>query len=222
MTEYSLHAGIKEWYSALGGQVEVKVDDFVVDVVKDELLIEIQTGNLSAIKKKVGKLLLTNHVRLVYPIAKVKWIAYASNTGDLLRKRRSPKRGKIIDLFIEMVYLSDFINNQNFSFEVLLIEEEERRCEDGKGSWRRRGVSVKDRKLLRVLDRVVFEDRNDFLKILPDNLGMSFTNRVLAKELGISIRLAQKITYCLRKMNVLTIDGKKKRELLFRVLKGDN
>jgi len=222
MTEYSLHAGIKEWYSALGGQVEVNVDDFVVDVVKDELLIEIQTGNLSAIKKKAGKLLLTNHVRLVYPIAKVKWIAYASNTGDLLRKRRSPKRGKIIDLFIEMVYLSDLINNQNFSFEVLLIEEEELRCEDGKGSWRRRGVSVKDRKLLRVFDRVIFEDGNDFLKILPDNLGMSFTNRVLAKELGISIKLAQKITYCLRKMNVLTIDGKKKRELLFRVPKSDN
>jgi len=221
MTEYSLHAGIKKWYSALGGQVEVKVDDFVVDVIKDKLLIEIQTGNLSAIKKKLDKLLLTNHVRLVYPIAKVKWIAYASKTGELLRKRRSPKRGKIIDLFIEMIYFPDLINNQNFSFEVLLIEEEELRCEDGKGSWRRRGVSIKDRKLLRVFDRVVFEDRTDFLKILPDNLGMSFTNRVLAKELGISIRLAQKITYCLRKMNVLTIDGKKKRELLFRVPNGE-
>jgi hypothetical protein len=221
MTEYSLHAGIKKWYSALGGQVEVKVDDFVVDVIKDKLLIEIQTGNLSAIKKKLDKLLLTNHVRLVYPIAKVKWIAYASKTGELLRKRRSPKRGKIIDLFIEMIYFPDLINNQNFSFEVLLIEEEELRCEDGKGSWRRRGVSIKDRKLLRVFDRVVFEDRTDFLKILPDNLGMSFTNRVLAKELGISIKLAQKITYCLRKMNVLTIDGKKKRELLFRVPNGE-
>jgi hypothetical protein len=219
MTEYSLHAGIKEWYSVLGGQVEVKVDDFIVDVVKDELLIEIQTRNLSAIKKKLGKLLLTNQVRLVYPIAKVKWIVYVSNSGEFVRKRKSPKRGKIIDLFIEMVHLSDFINDKNFSFEVLLIEEEELRCDDGKGSWRRRGASVKDRKLLKVFDRVVFEDRTGFLKILPDNLGASFTNRVLAKKLGISIRLAQKITYCLRKMNALIIDGKKKRELLFRVPK---
>jgi len=219
MTEYSLHAGIKEWYSVLGGQVEVKVDDFIVDVVKDGLLIEIQTRNLSAIKKKLGKLLLTNQVRLVYPIAKVKWIVYVSNSGEFVRKRRSPKKGKIIDLFIEMVHLSDLINDKNFSFEVLLIEEEELRCDDGKGSWRRRGVSVKDRKLLKVFDRVVFEDRTDFLKILPDTLAVSFTNRVLAKKLGISVRLAQKITYCLRKMNVLIIDGKKKRELLFRVPK---
>jgi len=217
MTEYSLHAEIKEWYSALGGEVEVKVDDFIIDVLKDGLLIEIQTRNLSAIKKKIGKLLLTNKVRLVYPLSNVKWIVYVSNSGEFIRKRRSPKKEKIVDLFIELVHLSDLINDKNFSFEVLLIEEEEIRCDDGKGSWRRRGISIKDRKLLKVFDRIVFEDRTDFLKILPDNLGVPFTNRVLAKELGISIRLAQKITYCLRKMNGLLIDGKKKRELLFRV-----
>jgi hypothetical protein len=219
MTEYSLHAGIKELYSVLGGQVEVKVDDFVVDVVKDGVLIEIQTRNLSIIKKKLAKLISTNQVRLVYPIARIKWIVYVSKSGEFIRKRRSPKKGKIIDFFIEMVYLSDLIINKNFSFEILLIEEEELRCDDGKGSWRRRGVSIKDRKLLKVFDRVIFEDRTDFLKILPDNLGEFFTNRVLAKKLGISIRLAQKITYCLRKMNLIIIVGKKKRELLFRVPK---
>ena len=219
MTEYSLHAEIKERYSVLGGQVEVKVDDFIVDVVLDDLLIEIQTRNLSAIKKKLGKLLLTNIVRLVYPIAKVKWIIYVSNQGEFIRKRKSPKRGKIIDLFIEMVHLSDLINDKNFSFEVLLIEEEELRSDDGKGSWRRRGVSIKDRKLVKVLDSVIFEDSSDFLKILPNNLGVPFTNRSLANKLDISIRLAQKITYCLRKMNALLVDGKKKRELLFRVSK---
>ena len=219
MTEYSLHNDLKDWYSVADGQIEVKVDDFVIDVVKDGLLIEIQTRNLSAIKKKLGKLLLTNQVRLVYPIAKVKWIVYVTNSGEFVRKRKSPKRGKIIDLFSEMVHLSDLINDKNFSFEVLLIEEEELRCDDGKGSWRRRGVSIKDRKLLKVFDRIVFEDKTDFLKIIPDNLGVPFTNRVLAKKLGVSIRLAQKITYCLRKMNVLIIEGKKKRELLFRVPK---
>jgi hypothetical protein len=219
MTEYSLHAGIKEWYSVSGGDVEVKVDDFVVDVVKKGMLFEIQTRNLSAIKKKLGVLLLRNRVRLVYPVTKVKWIVHVSKSGEFVRKRRSPKKGKIVDLFVEMVHLADLVNEENFSFEVLLIEEEEVRCDDGKGSWRRRGVSIKDRKLLKVFDRVVFENRTDFLKILPDSLDMPFTNRELAKKMGISIRLAQKITYCLRKMNALKIDGKKRRELLFRIPK---
>ncbi|MCW4034545.1 MAG: hypothetical protein NWF03_04200, partial [Candidatus Bathyarchaeota archaeon] len=114
MTEYSLHNDLKDWYSVADGQVEVKVDDFVVDVVKDDLLIEIQTKNLSAIKNKLGKLLSTNQVRLVYPIAQVKWIVYVSDSGELVRKRRSPKKGKLTDLFVEMVHLSDLINHQNF------------------------------------------------------------------------------------------------------------
>ena len=219
MTEYSLHAEIKNWYSGIRDEIEVKVDNYIIDVVKDGLLIEIQTKNLSVIKKKLVKLLLTNRVRLVYPIAKVKWIVYVSKLGEFVKKRKSPKKGKLVDLFIEMVHIPELVNYENFSFEVLLIEEAELRCNDGKGNWRRKGVSIKDRKLLNVLDRVVFEDKNDFLKFLPDNLDDSFTNRVLAKELGVSIRLAQKITYCLRKMNVLIIDGKKKRELLFRAKK---
>ena len=170
MTEYSLHAGIKEWYSVLGGQVEVKVDDFIVDVLKDGLLIEIQTRNLSAIKKKLGKLLLANQVRLVYPIARVKWIVYVSNSGEFVRKRRSPKKGKIIDLFIEMLHLSDLINDKNFSFEVFLIEEEELRCDDGKGSWRRRGVSIKDRKLLKVFDHASASFDNFTVRYTISNL----------------------------------------------------
>ena len=215
MTEYSLHAQIKEGYSGSGAGVEVKVDDFVVDVVKDGLLVEIQTQNLYAIRKKLRKLLVANQVRLVYPITKVKWLVYLTNSGKFVKKRKSPKKGKVVDLFVEMVHLSDLVNDQNFSFEVLLIEEEEVRCNDGKGSWRRRGISIKDRKLLKVFERVVFEDKTDFLKILPDNLDVPFTNKILAKKMATSIRLARKITYCLRKMNALTVTGKNRRELLF-------
>ncbi len=47
----------------------------------------------------------------------------------------------------------------------------------------------------------------------------SFTNKFLAKKLRVSIRLAQKITYCLRKMDLIAIAGKKRKELLFKVEK---
>lgn len=219
MTEYSLHTQIKNWYSNQQDEIEVKVEDYIIDVVRNGLLIEIQTRNLSAIKKKLVKLLLNNRVRVVYPIAKIKWITYLSKSGEVVKKRKSPKKGKIVDLFAEMVHIAKLVNYENFSFEVLLIEEEEVRCNDGKGSWRRKGVSIKDRKLLKVFSSVIFENRNSYLNFIPNNLHASFTNRILAKELRISIKAAQKITYCLRKMKILTIDGKKKRALLFRVKK---
>jgi hypothetical protein len=217
MTEYSLHSEIKDWYKISGDELEVKVEDFVVDILRGKLLIEIQTRNFSAVKKKLVKLLLNNQVRLVYPISKLKWIVHESITGQFLRRRKSPKKGKLLDLFYELVHTPTLIEDRNFSLEVLLIEEEELRCNDGRGSWRRRGVSVKDRKLMNVFDRIVFEDSRDFLEFLPKELDECFTNRVLALKLGISINLTQKITYCLRKMGAVSIAGKKGNELLFQI-----
>jgi len=217
MTEYSLHSEIKDWYKVSGDELEVKVEDYIVDVLRGKLLIEIQTGNFSAIKKKLNKLLINNQVRLVYPIAKLKWIVHVSKSGEFVRRRRSPKKGKTIDLFHELIHTPSLIKDRNFSLEILLIEEEELRCDDGRGSWRRRGVSVKDRKLLNVFDRIVYRDRQDFLEFLPKELDEYFTNKVLALKLGISVKLAQKITYCLRKMGAISIAGKKRNELLFQV-----
>ncbi len=133
-----------------GDELEVKVDEFIVDVLRGELLVEIQTQNFSAIKKKLIKLLLNNKVRLVYTIAELKWIVHVSRSGEFVRRRKSPKKGKVIDLFHELVHTPSLIKDRNFSLEVLLIEEEEVRCNDGGGSWRRRGVSVKDKVVERV------------------------------------------------------------------------
>jgi len=58
MTEYSLHSEIKTWYSISKDDREIKVKDgFIIDVIRDNLFIEIQTKNFSAIKKKLNKLI---------------------------------------------------------------------------------------------------------------------------------------------------------------------
>jgi hypothetical protein len=46
---------------------EVKVDGFIVDIVRDNTLIEIQTGNFSSIRNKLEKLVRNYKVILVYP-----------------------------------------------------------------------------------------------------------------------------------------------------------
>lgn len=218
MTEYSLHSEVKDLYSASGDELEVKVNEgFVVDILKENLLIEIQTRNFSSIRNKLVKLVIDNKVRVVYPIAQQKWITYVSSLGKVIKRRRSPKKGKLLDLFYELIHISDLVKNNNFSFEVLFIEEEELRCNDGNGSWRRKGVSIKDRRLLAVVDRVVFENKQDFLRFLPFDLDAVFTNKLLAKKLGISVRLAQKISYCLRKMGLISINGKKRNAYLFKI-----
>jgi len=217
MNEYSLHSAIKNWYSLPGDEIEVRIDDFIVDIVRETLLIEIQTKNFSAIKKKLTKLLENHEVRLVYPIPQLKWIVYVTESGEIVRRRKSPKKGRLFDLFYELVRTPNLIKEANFSLEVLMIEEEEVRCNDGKGSWRRRGVSIKDRKLMNVNSKTLFRNEKDFLNFLPSDLTKPFTNRTLAKLNGVSINLARKITYCLRKMGTITTVGKKGKELIFEV-----
>ncbi len=215
-----MHSEIKDWCRIPGDKLEARVEGFIVDILRGNIIIEIQTKNFSAIKRKLAKLLLKNQVRLVYPIAVLKWIDHVSSSGEFAGRRKSPKKGKLIDLFQELVHTPDMVGNDNFSLEVLLIEEEELRCSDGRGSWRRNGVSVKDRRLLKVFDRHIFQGARDFLAFLPKDLDAPFTNGTLALKLGISARLAQKITYCLRKMGAISVAGKKGNELLFQVSEG--
>ena len=217
MNEHSLHSAIKHWYSLPNDEIEVNIGGFVVDIVRGNLLIEIQTKNFSAIKKKLKKMARGYSVRLVYPIAKQKWIVRVTPLGEILSRRKSPKKGRLIDLFIELVHLPDMIRDKNFSLEVLMIEEEEVRCNDGRGSWRRRGVSIRDRKLIDVIESVLFRDERDFLRFLPRELFESFTNKDLSRSIDVSINLERKITYCLRKMGVIAEDGKRGRERLFHI-----
>jgi hypothetical protein len=69
MQEKSLHAALKKWYARQDDRVEVNVDGFAVDIVCGNLLIEIQTRNFSALKRKLTMLTTNHSVRLVYPIA---------------------------------------------------------------------------------------------------------------------------------------------------------
>jgi hypothetical protein len=215
LQERSLHASLKELYMTEDARNEVSIDGFVVDVIRNGLLIEIQTRNFAAIKNKLSSLLKNHPVRLVYPLPKKKWIVKETPGGEKqLSRRSSPKSCGFEDVFNELVRIPNFIAHSNFSIEVLLIEEEEIRRQDGQGSWRRKGWSIVDRKLIAVIDRCLLEKPSDFLRFIPDSLERPFKNSDLAKALRISQRLGQRLTYCLRKMNILKKVGKEGNALL--------
>jgi hypothetical protein len=215
MNEHSLHSAIKDWYSVPKDRFEVRVDGFIIDILRENLLIEIQTKSFRGIKSKLSSLVESHQVRLVYPIPEKKWIVRITESSELVTRRKSPRKGRLVDLFYELVSIPDLIARENFSLEVLMIEEEEIRCSDGKGSWRRRGISIKDRRLINVTDRVLFRNEVDFLRFLPSDLKRPFTNRSLADQIGVSVNLTRKMTYCLRKMDAIKRVGKKGRELIF-------
>jgi hypothetical protein len=216
LNEGPLHAALKAWYACPGDRTEVTVDGYVVDLVRGELLIEIQTASFASIKAKLTDLAARHPLRLVYPVAREKWIV---KLGDDLvtevSRRKSPKRGSVEEVFSELVSFPHLLARPNFSLEVLLIQEEEvRRYEPGR-AWRRRGWLTHERRLLAVLERRPFESPTAASELLPPGLPEPFTTADLAAALGQRRRLAQRMAYCLREMGAVTVVGKRGRAILY-------
>ena len=216
LQERSLHAQLKEWYATPRDRVEVPVEGYIIDLVRRRTLIEIQTRNFWAMKPKLERLLPDHRLRLVHPIAEEKWIVTTDAAGEVLRRTRSPKRGGYLELFRELVRLPTVVDHPNLALEALLVEVEELRCADGNGSWRRRGVSVRDTRLLEVRATRRFRRGADLAALLPRALGERFTNASLAAACHIHPSLASKTTYTLRRLGTLRVAGTQGRAHLYQ------
>jgi hypothetical protein len=220
LNEKPLHAALKAWYARPRDLAEVSVDGFVVDIARDDLLVEIQTQNFSAIKRKMFSLTSRHPVRLVYPIPLEKWIVKLDDDETRqLSRRKSPKRGSAVHLFDELVSFPQLMTDPNFSLHVLFIHEEEARTRTRKRRWRRRAWTKYERRLLRVVDQRLFCTPSDLAELVPPALREPFTTRDLATAMSKPRRLAQRMAYCLREMKVLAVAGKRGNAFLYSRMK---
>lgn len=216
--EGSLHAGLKEYYRQPGDICEGCVEGYWIDLIQPERLVEIQTRNFAAIRSKLESLLQGYKLQLVYPIGVERRITkVAPETGEVLSRRKSPKRGDIYDLFAELVSIPHLLLHPNLTIEAALVVEEEIRCADGQGSWRRRGVSIVDRVLVEVVETRAFHSAQDYLDLLPEGLPAEFTNSELACALKVPVFKARRVTYTLKQAGLIREIGRRGRELLHRV-----
>ena len=220
LNEKPLHASLKDWYAQPGDRHEVLVDGFVVDIVRGDHLIEIQTRNFAAISRKVGALVARHRVRLVYPVAREKWIVKLGEDGETpLSRRKSPRRGTFEDVFRELVSIPDLLVEPGFSLEVLLTQEDEIRRFDRSRGWHRKGWVVCERRLLHVVGRRLLMSPADAGAFLPVDLREPFTTADLAEAIARPRRLAQRMAYCLRRMGAIVPEGKRGNAILY--VRGD-
>lgn len=217
LNEGPLHAALKEWYRREGDRVEEPVDGFVVDLVRDGLLIEIQTRGFSSMRQKFDRLLDCHPMRLVHPVAAQKWIVKLDHTGCEATRRRSPKRGIAADVAAELVAFPSLLSHPNFTLEILLVEEEEVRRPDAEKGWRRGGYAIEERRLLGVHQTVAVGCPDGLLRLVPDDLPNPFTTADLADGLGRSRHLAQELAYCLRVSGAVSDVGRDRRGILYQL-----
>jgi len=216
LNEKPLHAALKEWYAEEGDRFEVPINGYVADIVRGNLIIEIQTGTVSAIRRKLMALVKRRPVRLVVPISVENRIVRKQADGtEAGPSRRSPKRRHLLDVFLELVSLPELLADPNFSVDVLLIQAEEVRRDAPRRGRGKKPWIVDERRLVTVLDHFLLGHPGDYLAVLPPSLEEPFTTAEIAIRLGQPRWMAQKIAYCLREMDVLLPAGKRGNAILY-------
>ncbi len=221
--EKGLHSQLKEYY-AKDGIMEFRCGKYIIDAMKDETLIEIQTKNFSSIKRKIFDLIEHHKLVLVYPIIEKKIIRKFDGIGNFLYERKSPKNGNYLDVFNEIMRFPEAVLNENFSVLLTKVHMLEHRTDDGKGSWRRKGISLTESELISIEEELTLETVRDFFDLVfstDEKHIKEFTNpceinsKELSKILNIKENLARKILYSLRIMNAIKLSGKKGNLLLY-------
>lgn len=219
LNEGPLHASLKEWYRRPGDNVEQPLEGFVIDLVRDDILVEIQTGGFSAMRKKFDHLLDRHPIRLVHPIASEKWVIKIDSQGENLSRRKSPKRGLAADVCSELVSFPSLLSHPNFTLEIVMVQVDEVRSEDAKKGWRRGGWVIDERRLVDVVEHIVLHEPHDLIKLLPEKLPDPFTTADLAQTLGRPRRMAQEVAYCLKTAGAVDTASRDRDGFHYRILK---
>ena len=203
LRESPLHAALKLGYAGPDDAFEVPVGGFVIDVVRsDGELIEIQTGSFWPLRPKLEQLLDYHRIRVVHPVPAERQVVRLDADGQVLSSRRSPLKGRFLDVFEHLVSFPTLLSHPNFTLEVLLCKEEHWRASEPGRTRRGRRSDPGQRRLVEVLDRLEWTRPEDTLQLLP--VEDSFTTRSLAQALKCPLALARRFVYCLRAMELIT------------------
>ena len=208
LNEKPLHVALKLAYARPGDRLEARVGPYIVDILRGDQVIEIQTANLAAIKRKILTLVEGHDVLLVVPIAARRSIVRLSDDGTTVTTRRSPKRGAVTDVFDGLVSFPELVCHPRFVLEVALTSEEEVRVADPRRGWRQKGWAIDHRRLVAVDDRVRIDSVAALIALVPPELPEPFTTADLAHALRRPRLLAQRMAYCLARAGAIVPVGK--------------
>ena len=208
LNEKSLHSQLKQWLAKPGDSFEVPMGRFVIDVVRaNGDLVEVQTRNLGAMRKKLEELLEEHRITVAVPLPAEKWLIKVDEDGVILDRRRSPKKLQMMDICSELLRIPDLLPHPNLTISALLIREEEVRNFKPENRRGRGGWGSVERSLLEVVERWDIVEPVDLLERL-DALPTRFTTTDIAEVAAVSRRTAGQVAYCLRRSGVAALVDK--------------
>ena len=176
--EKTLHAVLKQYFKPDKASLETRVGSFVADIVMDDSIIEIQTRAFDKLRKKLIEFLKQSPVTVVYPIPKTKWLLWIDEqTGEVSKKRKSPKQGRIYDAIPELYKIRPMLSHPNFHLCLVLIDVEEYRYLNGWSSDKKKGSTRCDQVPVNIVEEIFISKTSDYIKFVPKELNTQFTSK---------------------------------------------
>jgi hypothetical protein len=216
LQEKTLHKILKCYFEPFEINQEVRIGGYVADIVGENGIIEIQTRNFNAMRKKLEVFLTAGNVTVVYPIAHIKWLSWIdTETGQNTKRRKSPKVGKIYSIIDELYKIKFLLPNPNLHFCIALIDMEEYRYLNGWSRDKKKGSSRFDRIPTDIYDEVYIESLNDYLNSIPEDLPKAFSSAEYKKSTGLSLKSARTAMNVFHYIGVLKRVGKQGNAYLY-------
>lgn len=209
--EKTLHAVLKHCYEPDENYHEIPNLGYIADIKNESCIIEIQTSGFHRLKQKLAAFLPVGRVVVVYPLPSTKWLVWVDKeTGEVTKKRKSPKQGSLFDAVRELYTIREYIMHPNFELRIVLFDIEEHRYLDGWSSDKRRGSSRAERYPINFVQEYTFGKTQDFLCFFPEGLPTEFSAKDFAaviKRNASVARLAINILRLFGHIEIVRKDG---------------
>lgn len=224
LNETNLHKSLKAIYRIqCDGKSEAKVGAYIADILcPDDGIIEIQTGTLGKLLKKTEFFLSEKRkIKIVYPLATVKYIETKDAATGKITRRKSPQKKNIYSVFKEITSLVPVLLEKNFTLEIIETEitEERAKTEEPVQSKNKRRRFKKDwqktgKRLEQTGKIFTLHGISSYKKLLPKNLPDTFTSKeffwLLKKNVPLVKRSdANLMLWVLSKIEIINTVGKK-------------
>lgn len=216
--EKTLHAVLKRYFEPFSDSHEQKIGRYIADIVGENGIIEIQTGSFNRLPPKLDCFLDVAAVTVVYPLAKIKWLSWLDeSTGDVTKRRKSPRQGSICDALFELFYIKDYLLRENFRLCIVLLEVEEIRFLNGWSRDKKKGSVRHDRYPVEILEEVYFTNQADYRQFVPKILTENFTAKDFAAATKLSPRKSSMALSVLMSLEVLERIGKLGNAFIYKI-----
>lgn len=215
--EKTLHAVLKSYFEPHEENQEISLGGYVADIAGENGVIEIQTRNFNALRRKLEVFLEFCDVTVVYPIPQRKFVSWIDiETGEVTPKRKSPKNAGIYDAIPELYRIKYTLDNPKMHLCFTMLEVQEIRYLNGWSKDKKRGSTRCDRIPVNLLDEIHINNVYDYRIFLPENLPKEFTSLDFANKAKINRRTAQITLNILSYLGLVQKAGKDGNNILYK------